>query len=153
MSIHFFNNIENLFNFFVELNSYLQDSYETSFINPCMLNFLESGIRGYLKSDSLLKTFREHFNHFSDYDKFISKDVEFYKDILLNEIVDCKLIPVHFKKSFKENINKIFDNGYLEEDHINTLYDLTKEIIRGGLEREKEEKNSFKADDERWYEL
>lgn len=129
----FFNNVENLFSFFLELNSELNNLYGECFVNPSILSLGNGIIKQTIKSDKLLTLFHEHFNHFGNYDKFVTKDVEFYKDCLLNEIADTDIIPFFYKTIFKQNINKVFDEGYIEEDHIENFYEHCKKIIRFGI--------------------
>jgi len=151
----FFNNVENLFSFFLELNTELNNLYGVCFVNPSILSLGNGLIKQTLKSDKLLCLFAEHFNHFGNYDKFVNKDVDFYKECLLNEIADTDIIPSFYKTIFKQNINKVFDEGYIEEDHIDNFYEYCKQIIKCGIlcSSGSGGTNIFTLKDERWKEI
>lgn len=137
------------YNFFKELNETFSDLYNVSFVSPSLINSFEGVIKNQIKDKNNLTIFKENFNNFADYDKYESKDIDYYKKMFIDNISLFSL-PTYFESVLLSNINTIFDpeNDYIEEDHINCCQTHIKNIIKAGLKETK-----LIPKDKRWLKL
>jgi len=133
---------------FKNVNKELYEFYGVYFIQPFLLDYKSTEIKTELESGDVLGCFLDHFNELFDYDMFVKKDLNYIRKVIEKRLPTLPANPFVSKESILQSIDEIFENDYLEADHINELHRISKCVIKSALKE-----NDFIPADKRWLDL
>lgn len=155
----FFNNVTTLLDLLFELNEYIGETYNKYPLDLVYVGMIQPVLNSKLKDphfqNTVLNHFLMYFNDHFKYDTFISKNIDCYKNILLEDILanpDLKEnVPTFVYNIMVDTINNIFDEDIIEDDHLDSVHSLLTNIIDNGIKYGLN--RNFELSDKRWLSL